>query len=132
MFFIRNQKLFFLALLLSVVLLSTALPVYAQFGSQQPGGFGSQQPDCTGLCNPLKFGTLPQFLSEVLKVVAEIALPIVVLFLVYVGFLFVTAQGNEEKLKEAKKYLLWTIIGALIVLGASVLSQAIQTTVSNL
>ena len=85
-----------------------------------------------GLKNPLQYPRISAFLSAVLKLVAEIAFPILVLFLVYIGFLFVTAQGNSEKITEAKKYLWWAIIGSLLILGASVLSQAIQGTVNQI
>ncbi|OGG47581.1 hypothetical protein A3D66_03165 [Candidatus Kaiserbacteria bacterium RIFCSPHIGHO2_02_FULL_50_9] len=107
-------------------------------GQNPPTGSGSNpsqyQPVTGGtpLKNPLKYDTIPEFLAAVLKVIAEIALPILVLFLVYIGFLFVTAQGNPEDLNRAKRYFLWAIIGALIILGASVLSAVIQDTVKKI
>ena len=52
--------------------------------------------------------------------------------LVYSGFLFVSAQGNPEKLATARKAIMWTIIGAVVVLGASVLASAIEGTVDNI
>ena len=112
------------------------LPLFvgAQLFQNPPGG-GSQYVPVKGgspLLNPLKYETIPEFLAAVLKVIAEIALPILVLFLVYVGFLFVTAQGNPEDLNRAKRYFLWAIIGALIILGASVLSAVIQDTVQRI
>jgi hypothetical protein len=51
---------------------------------------------------------------------------------VYIGFLFVTAQGNETKIKNARGYLFTTIIGALILLGAEAIAQGIQATVAAL
>ena len=52
--------------------------------------------------------------------------------LVYVGFLFVTAQGNETKITAAKSGLLWTVVGALILLGAQAIALAIEATVKAL
>jgi len=49
--------------------------------------------------------------------------------LVYVGYLFVTARGNDTKLTTAKSALLWTVVGALILLGAEAIALAIQATV---
>ena len=54
------------------------------------------------------------------------------LAIVYSGFLFVTAQGNETKLEKAKKVIVWTLIGGVLVLGAQVVATAIQGTVREL
>ena len=87
---------------------------------------------CTGLCNPIGTTDLYQFLQNLLKLVAQIAFPVIVLFMVYIGFLFVTAQGKPEALKKAREYFFWAIVGALLVLGAYALSLAIQATVNQL
>jgi len=84
------------------------------------------------LCNPLGFSTLYEFLIAILNVVIYIAFPAIVLFLVWIGFKFVTAQGNAEELKKVRGYFLWAIVGALLVLGARVLATAIQATVEQL
>lgn len=84
------------------------------------------------LCNPLAFDTLYEFLIAILNLVAFIAFPVLVLFIIYVGFLFVSAQGDTEKLKKAKSYLFWALVGALLVLGGKALALAIQATVDQL
>ncbi len=84
------------------------------------------------LYNPIGTKDLATFLATLLRLVAQIAFPIIVLFLVYVGFLFVSSQGNPEKLKEAKSYFLWALVGGLLVLGAEALSLAIKATVNQL
>lgn len=87
-----------------------------------------------GLTNPLRAQTLTAFLADLLALVAQIAFPIIVLFIVYVGFRFVqhSATGDSEGLKEDRKYFFWAIVGALIVLGAQALSYAICGTVEQL
>ncbi|MEK9160893.1 MAG: hypothetical protein AAB440_02565, partial [Patescibacteria group bacterium] len=82
-----------------------------------------------GLVNPLKVGTVEELLALVLKAVVNIGTIVLVLMLVYVGFLFVVGQGNEEKISEAKKALMWTVIGGLDLLGAQAISLVIQSTV---
>ena len=59
----------------------------------------------TGLENPLNsnFSTIPAFIAGALKVLVIVALPIITLFLVVAGFMFVFARGNSSKLEEAKK-----------------------------
>ena len=90
-------------------------------------------PETQMLQNPLKgIGNIRQFLTALLDAVVFIAFPFIILMVIYSGFLFVSAQGNEEKLKIAKRTIFWTIVGALIILGASMLSYAIEGTVDNL
>ena len=95
------------------------------------GTFESPSPQ-NELKNPLQFNTISGFLDAMLGALVIIATPIVVLMLVYSGFLFVSAQGNPEKLATAQKAIMWTIIGAVVVLGASVLASAIEGTVDNI
>lgn len=104
------------------------LPVNVVFAQ---GTFESPSPQ-NELQNPLQFNTISGFLDAMLGAVVTIAGPIVVLMLVYSGFLFVSAQGNPEKLAIAKKAIMWTIIGAAVVLGAFVLSSAIEGTINQL
>lgn len=85
-----------------------------------------------GLVNPLKVGTIEELLALVLKAVVNIGTIVLVLMLVYVGFLFVVGQGNEEKISEAKKALMWTVIGGLVLLGAQAISLVVQSTVGAL
>lgn len=75
---------------------------------------------------------LMNFLNSILKLVIQIGAVVVVLMLVYVGFLFVVAQGNESKLTTAKNALLWTVIGALVLLGAQAIASGIQATIQAL
>lgn len=85
-----------------------------------------------GNCNNASGGCLNTFLNKILDFVIDIGAIIVMLMLVYVGYLFVVTQGNETKLTEAKNALLWTLIGALILLGAKAISIGIQETVKAL
>lgn len=83
--------------------------------------------------NPLGTGaSLSGLLATILEFVVRIGAVVVVLMLVYVGFLFVTARGNETKLTAAKSGLLWTVVGALILLGAQAIASGIEATVNAL
>ena len=82
--------------------------------------------------NPLSFDSLEKFFNALLDVVVTIGWPLVVLAVVYTGFLFVQAQGNASKLDDAKRALVWTVIGGLIVLGATAIATFIGGTVDEL
>ncbi|TSC61095.1 MAG: hypothetical protein G01um101448_874 [Parcubacteria group bacterium Gr01-1014_48] len=84
------------------------------------------------LTNPLRFGSIPEFITAVLNIVLMIIVPLVAVFLMYAGFLYVSAQGNATQVEKAHKVFLWTIIGAAVALGAMILSSAIQGTINSL
>jgi len=82
--------------------------------------------------NPLAFNSLDDFLVALFDVIIKIGFPVVVLAIIWTGFLFVKAQGDETGLKEAKRAFFWTVIGALIILGAAALSALIKGTVDEI
>jgi hypothetical protein len=75
---------------------------------------------------------LVAFLTNILQFVITIGAIVVTLMVVWVGYKFVVAQGNSEKISEARNMLLWTVIGALVLLGAQAISLGIQATVTAL
>ena len=85
-----------------------------------------------GLENPLKVSTSAAFVQKVLEIVTTIGVPIVAIFIIYSGFLFVKARGNPEELKTAKSTFLWTVVGAAILLASWILAKAICETVVQL
>jgi len=105
------------------------LYVYAagDLGSGYSGSGGSNP-----LQNPLNVGSFPELMDSILKIVIQIGTPVAVLAVIYSGFLFVTAQGNEEKLKTAKSALVWSAIGTAVLLGSWVLAGAIGATINEL
>jgi hypothetical protein len=90
--------------------------------------------DTAGLTNPLNpaYSSIPTFIAGALRVMVEVALPIISLFIVYSGFLFVSAQGNDEKLSVAKRNFMYVIVGAILILGAWVIATLIGGTVTQL
>ncbi len=81
------------------------------------------------LVNPLQVCTLPDLLLLLLDAVVYLGTIFLTIVLVYVGFLFVKAQGKPEEIKKAREALLWTVIGGLLLLGASGLAVVIESTV---
>ncbi len=84
--------------------------------------------------NPLRTGdTLYDFIRLIITdVIIPVGGVISVLYIIFAGFMFVTAQGNPAKLEVAKKALLYGAIGAGIILGAWAIAQAIQGTINQL
>lgn len=84
--------------------------------------------------NPLKGGidSIPAFIEAILNIVLTVGVPIVVLAIIYSGFLFVKAQGNAEAISKAKKAFMYTLIGAALLLGSFVIANAIKGTVDEI
>jgi len=96
-----------------------------------PGG-GSSGFGQVKFNNPIHYDSIQGLIGAVLKFVAEIGAIIAVLFIIYSGFLFVTAQGNEIKLAKAKEVFLWTVVGTAVLLGASVIATIISGTIDSI
>ena len=75
---------------------------------------------------------IPTLIERILEIAITIGVPVVVLMLIYTGFLFVTARGNEQRLTDAKNKLKWVLVGAAVLLGAWVIASAIQATVDSI
>lgn len=102
--------------------------VNLQFGGPQ-GGVNNNQGSVT-LNNPLKAQSISQFLIDLIDVLLVFALPLIVLFIMYAGFLYVTAQGNPGKITTAHTALLWAVVGGVIVLGAKLIVTVIEGTIN--
>ena len=87
----------------------------------------------THLRPPLRGITgIEMFLEWLLGIIMIILTPVVVLMIVYTGFSFIAAHGNPEKINDARKMLLWTSVGAGIILGAQVIRTVVFGTVDQI
>ncbi|MDR3548863.1 MAG: TrbC/VirB2 family protein [Candidatus Pacebacteria bacterium] len=117
----------------ATTLLLLASPVLAQSVSNTGSSDSSvSNTGTSALLNPLNVTSLPNLLSEILTYVQTLGGIALTIMLVYTGFLFVSARGNAEKLSQARSALLWTVVGGLLLLGASALATVITSTVSTL
>ena len=119
-YFSRSTSLVKFTTAFVFVMLISALPVYAA----ETGGF----------TNPLKseYSTVSGFIAGALRAMVMVALPVLALFIVFSGFKFIAAQGNPQKLGEAKMNFVYVILGALLILGAWIIATLIGGTVSQL
>lgn len=84
------------------------------------------------ILNPLaskNIDSLTGLIKTLLEGVLKVGMPIIALAIIYSGFLFVAARGNPEKLTKAKEALLYTLIGAAILLGSWAIAELISSTV---
>ncbi|NCU28072.1 MAG: hypothetical protein EOM85_00125 [Candidatus Moranbacteria bacterium] len=75
---------------------------------------------------------IPSFIKKAIEIVLTVGIPVLVLAIIYTGFLFIKAQGNKDELKKAKSALTGVLIGGALLLGAFVIAEAIGSTVEEI
>ncbi len=94
------------------------------------GGNSGCNPAAGKICNPIApIDSINGLIKVILEGALKVGIPLIALAVIYCGFLFVFARGNEEKLTKAKDALLYTLIGAAILLGSWAIAQLISETV---
>jgi len=51
------------------------------------------------------------------------------LFIIYAGFMYVTARGNVEQTQQATRTLVYAIVGGVMILGAVAASEIVRNLV---
>lgn len=121
------QPIFFLAysLLVQGMLVSTSFA-----DTETPGGDTVSFP--IKITNPLRVDNINELLKLVMNLIIQIGIPIIVLIIMWAGFLFVRAQGNPAKVTEAKNTIWYVLIGTAIVLGVGSILSIIELTINAL
>ncbi|OGL94724.1 hypothetical protein A2348_02280 [Candidatus Uhrbacteria bacterium RIFOXYB12_FULL_58_10] len=130
----KKIKALFLGGLMAVAiaaptLLAGAPSVHAQALTEDEffGGeiTGSEFADTAGLTS----GDLPTTIAAIIRVALGFLGIIAVCIILIGGFKWMTAQGNEDKVKTAKKVLISGIIGLVIVLSAFAIAQFVISSI---
>lgn len=108
------------------------LPIVS-FAQNREIGVPCDSPDSGKICNPIpNITSIPGLIQKILEGALKIGISIIALAIIYSGFLFVFARGNPEKLTKAKDALLYTLIGAAILLGSWAIAEMISATITGL
>lgn len=127
--------------ILAVFLFTFVAPTFvgAQLQGPVPGEPSpptGQVPASNGqIPNPLNSNAtdINSFIKIVLqKIVLPLGVMLAVFFIIYSGYLFVTARGDVKQIGLAKTTLFYTLIGAAILLGATVITNAVQGTLCQI
>lgn len=84
----------------------------------------------TALENPLKFGTITEFVKAILGAIMYLGLPVIALVVIMAGLQFIVARGNSRGIEEAKNNLKYVVIGMAIFLGSWALTGIVANTIS--
>lgn len=88
--------------------------------------------DAGKISNPISACSIPALIQTVLIGLIKISIPVIAVAIIYCGFLFVAARGNPEKISKAKGALLYTLIGAAVLLGSWAIATLISSTILGL
>ena len=102
------------------------------------GGGGTNltgRPEGGGIfTNPLKDGidSLPGLLKLVLDIMVQIGTTVIIIAIIWAGFLYTTARGSQSQIDKAHVVIRGVLIGSAIILGAFVIAQVIKDTADDL
>ena len=122
MYIIKNILIF---ILLSAVLLTVALPYSAHAQEETTSLWDSIR----GELNPVEdvFGGPPpdirEVIARILRVFMSILGMIYLIIVVYGGFMWMTAAGNEDKILKARSTIVHGAIGVGIIVGAFAITR---------
>jgi hypothetical protein len=74
---------------------------------------------------------LRQTVGKIINVALSLLGIIVLVIIVYGGFLWMTAGGNDERVSEAKKWIFGGIIGLVIILSAYAIASFVISNLVN-
>jgi len=119
--------------------------VQAEGGTRVIGETCVVDGDCAGkgsTCHPDKYcyfslGEGPQGVGEILKIMGSIGnflfgifMGIALLFIVWGGIQFVVSGGDPTKVSEAKKRMIWAVVGVGIALLAAFVDDVLRSLLS--
>lgn len=90
----------------------------------KPSGTGIVIPTGTGLPDPP--GGIAKIIRNLLTWLLGIVGVIAIIGFVISGIQYLTSAGDEDRMKSAKRNMLYAIIGVIVVLSSFVIIQAIQ------
>jgi len=79
--------------------------------------------------NPLKVNDFEALLNIVIDFIFWIGMALAPVMFIVAGFLYVTAAGNPQKTEQAKKIIIYTVIGLVVLLLAKGLTEVLKSVI---
>ncbi len=109
----------------AAVMVGLVLPAVALAGYFDVGvGYGA---DGSGLVSGALSTLIQRFIRFGLYIIGGLAM----LVFVYSGFLYITAAGEESKVGDAKKVMMYAVVGVIVALVALVAMNTISGAISG-
>ncbi|HMO77739.1 MAG TPA: pilin [Candidatus Paceibacterota bacterium] len=108
------------------VIFSSLLLTLTPFVSLAQDPTGGPEIKSTELKNPLNVNTIEELIEGILNIVLILAVPVIVFFIIYAGFLYTTARGNAEQVKQATTALTYALIGGVLIIGSVAIAEIVK------
>ncbi len=115
------------AIIAEMLIVQGAFAVSQITGGNPQNGSGIKELD-----NPIAAESLNDFIGNIIEILLLLAAPILVCVFIWIGLRFVLAQGKPGEIEKVKGDLLWTLIGAAIVLGAYGIKTLVTGTLGSI
>ena len=83
------------------------------------------------LVNPLGSSDVRVIIGQVIKAFLGLSGSIALVMIIYGGFLWLTSNGNPEKIDKGRKVLVWAVIGLAVIFSAFTITNAIITGIAT-
>ncbi|KKU70466.1 MAG: hypothetical protein UX94_C0005G0028 [Parcubacteria group bacterium GW2011_GWA2_47_21] len=128
-FFNKFFKKIKIPALVLILLLTAIAPALVLAACTPPAG-GSIG-EGTGFPNPLCSTSIYCFLKGFINILLKIGIIVAAVFIIYSGFLFVTAGGDTAALKNARTAFVGAVIGTAVLLGSWLIATVLNETVGQ-
>lgn len=122
-------------IILTSLIVLTFAPLFAQAdpATRVPEPRGEVSTRVTvSIPNPVDgVSSLTDLFYKVINFIISFSYVVIAFFLILSGFKFVMAQGSEDKLKDAKTSFKYTIIGAILVIGAQTIIEVVRSIITR-
>ncbi len=124
-------------ILIVLLLLGYSTVAFAQGGVNNTGPTGgvNNNPNApkifTPIKNPLRATSLEGLVNDLVNLALRLGVIVATLAIIWVGFLFIMAQGDPGKISDAKQALKWVIIGITILFGSKIIIEVIRGTLGQ-
>lgn len=110
-----------------LVILGVYTPVFAQSSLRDaPGELGKAAED-TGIGAGSELGNLSSVIATALRFILSLLGTLMLGYMVYAGYLWMTAQGEEGQVTKAKGIMINTVVGFLVVVSAWAITYLVQS-----
>lgn len=117
----------------ALLALTLATPVLAQTGGALTGEdlFGGVTSDEFAETAGLSSADLPRTIASIIRTALGFLGIVAVVIILAGGFMWMTAGGNEEKVKSAKRLIIQGIIGLVIILSAFAIASFVISSITS-
>ncbi len=76
--------------------------------------------------------TLPEIVGNIINIVLSFLGVLLLVYLIYAGFLWMTSGGDSKKADSAQQYIKNAVIGLVIILASFAISNFVITNLANI